>query len=354
VTGERDYYEVLGVPRNASAEELRKAYRRLALKYHPDKNPGDKEAERKFKEVANAYEVLRDPEKRRLYDQRGREGLEDIGFQGFGSAEDIFSAFGDIFGDFFGKRYYSRQARAPARGQDLAAEISISFLESVEGTKRTLRLEREKPCPDCSGTGDASGHPSGPCPECSGTGRVMRRGRELGGFVSVSSVCPRCGGTGYGRGELCRSCGGQGVVAGRSTIEVKIPKGVADGQVLRLAGQGSPGRRGGPPGDLLVTVRVEPHPELVRDGSDIRVRAKIPLATALLGGKVQVPTIKGRAMLTVPAGTQPGDVLRMAGLGVSEGGAPPGDELVEIEVELPRKLTPRQRQLVEELARAGE
>lgn len=354
MNGEKDYYEILGVPRNASPEEIRKAYRRLALKYHPDKNPGDKEAERKFKEVANAYEVLRDPEKRRLYDQRGQKGLEDIGFQGFGSAEDIFSAFGDIFGDFFGKRFYNRRARASVRGEDLSTEISISFQEAIEGTKRTLRLDRGKICPDCRGSGDISGSPGGSCPDCGGTGRVLKRGREFGGFISVSSVCPSCGGTGSAPGRLCPSCGGQGAVPGGATIEVKIPKGIADGQVLRLAGQGAPGRRGGPPGDLLITVHVEPHPELTRDGRNIRTKVRVPLATALLGGKVAVPTIKGKAMLTIPAGTQPGDILRMAGLGVPSDREGPGDELVEVEVELPKRLTPRQRQLLEEFAKATE
>jgi len=272
-----------------------------------------------------------------------------MGFTGYGSAEDIFSAFGGIFGDSFGQRFYRRQARSPRRGQDLVAEVRVSFLESVEGARRTLRLERQKTCPDCKGTGDKSGAEPRPCPACSGTGRTMRRGGNLGGFVSVSQPCPACSGTGSQAAELCGACRGQGVVPGRTTLDVKVPAGVSDGQVLRLAGQGSPGQRGGPPGDLLISVRAEPHPELTRDGSFLRAKVRVPLVTALLGGKVKVPTAKGSAMLAVPAGTQPGGVLRMAGLGVSEGGRSPGDELVEIEVDLPRELTPRQKDLVAKL-----
>ncbi|MHC4252509.1 MAG: molecular chaperone DnaJ, partial [Planctomycetota bacterium] len=345
----KDYYEILGVSKTASADEVRKAYRKLAFKYHPDKNPGDKEAEKKFRDISNAYEVLHDPEKRKAYDQRGQAGLDAMGFEGFSSAEDIFSSFGDIFGDFFGKRFYGSQARAPQRGQDLVTEIRAAFAESMEGSTRSLRLERDASCPDCGGTGDRSGAPPKQCPVCGGTGRAMRRGREYGGFISVSQPCSACGGTGTQASELCGKCHGQGVVAGRAALDVKIPKGIEDGSVLRLAGQGAPGRRGGPPGDLLVTVRVEPHPELERDGFDLRARARVPLTTALLGGKVDVPTARGRAMLNVPAGTQPGDVLRMAGLGVPRASGAPGDELVTVEIDVPKDLTPSQRELVEKL-----
>ncbi len=318
MASQKDYYETLGVKTTATVDDVRKAYRKLAFKNHPDRNAGDKEAERRFREASNAYEVLHDPKKRAAYDSHGRAGVEDMGFRGFSSAEDIFSNFGDIFGDLFGgrtprgrgfrstgARFGGRSARAPRRGNDLAAEIRIPFLESLSGGKRSLKLAREKACPACAGSGDKSG-------------------------------------------GLCPGCGGRGVVPGHATIEVKIPAGIDDGSVLRLAGQGAPGTRGGPAGDLLITLRVEPHADLRREGSDLRARVTIPLATALLGGKVEAPTAKGTALLTVPAGTQPGDVLRMAGLGVSFAGRT-GDELVEITVELPGKLTPKQKELVEKL-----
>lgn len=348
VASQKDYYELLGVSKTATDDEVRKAYRKLALKYHPDQNPDNKKAEEKFREISNAYEVLHDPKKRAAYDRRGHAGLDDMGFKGFTSAEDIFSSFGDIFGDVFGGRVYGRQARPPRRGQDLSTAIRIPFMEAIEGAKRSLRLARDRTCPDCKGTGDRSDEAPKSCPDCAGTGRTTRRGGGLGGFGSVSGPCPACGGTGTRTSELCGNCRGQGVVSGRATIEVKIPEGFADGSVLRLAGQGAPGGRGGPAGDLLITIHVEPHPELSREGADIRARVKIPLTTAILGGKVAVPTIKGRAKLAIPAGTQPGDVLRMAGLGAPGGGGR-GDELVEVAVELPRKLTAKQKELVEKL-----
>lgn len=346
----KGYYEILGVSKEASADEIRKAYRKLAFKYHPDKNPDDKKAAKKFQDISDAYGVLHDTKKRTAYDQRGQAGLDEMGFEGFSSAEDIFSSFGDIFGDFFGKRFHGPRARAPRRGLDLVTEIRIAFAEGMEGSKRSLRLERDTACPDCGGTGDRSDAPPKQCPVCGGTGHVRRRGRGGGsGFISVSQPCPACGGMGTQAAELCGKCHGQGVVPGRAALDVKIPRGIQDGSVLRLARQGAPGRRGGASGDLLITVRVEPHPELERDGFDLRARARVPLTTALLGGKVDVPTAKGRAMLGVPAGAQPGDILRMAGLGVPRASGTAGDELVTLEVEIPRDLTPEQRELVEKL-----
>jgi len=346
----RDYYDILGVSKDASSDDIRKAYRKLAFKYHPDKNPGDKKAETKFRDISNAYQVLHDPEKRKAYDQRGQAGLDAMGFEGFSSAEDIFSSFGDIFGDFFGKRFYGGgRARAPQRGQDLVTEIRIPFDESMEGSRRSIRLERDAPCPDCGGSGDRSGAAPKACPVCGGSGRSTRGGRDLGGFVSVGSPCPACGGTGTQAAGLCQKCRGRGVVPGRAALDIKIPKGIEDGSVLRLAGQGAPGRRGGRPGDLLVTVRVDPHPDLERDGFDLRVNTRVPLTTAILGGKVAVPTARGRAKLNIPAGTQPGDVLRMAGLGVPRASGSAGDQLVRIDVDIPKNLTPGARDLVKKL-----
>ncbi len=349
MAGPQDYYEILDVAKTASTDEIRKAYRKLAFKYHPDKNPGDEEAGRKFTEISNAYGVLHDPEKRKAYDLRGQAGLDEMGFEGFSSAEDIFSSFGDIFGDFFGKRFSTHRARVPQRGQDLVTEIRIAFAESMDGSKRSLRLERDTACPDCGGSGDRSGSEGKRCQVCGGSGRAMRRGREFGGFMSVPQPCSACGGTGGEAAELCVKCHGQGVVPGRTALDVTIPKGISDGSVLRLGKQGAPGRRGGAPGDLLITVRVEPHPDLERDGFDLRARVRVPVTTALLGGRVGVPTAKGKAMLNVPAGTQPGDVLRMAGLGVPRSGGGAGDELVAVEVQVPKDLTPEQREIVEKL-----
>jgi len=353
VSGSGDYYETLGVSKNATADEIRRSYRKLALKYHPDKNPGNKEAEEKFREIANAYEVLRDPEKRKAYDTRGQRGVEDMGFHGFGSAEDIFSAFGDVFGDFFGQRFYSQQARMPQRGHDLSASVRVDFKEALSGTKRTLRLARDKQCPKCYGSGNRSGTISAECKSCGGTGRSMSRGRG-GGFVSVSQTCRACGGSGREPSALCMECHGQGIVAGRTSIEVTIPPGIDDGAVLRLAGQGAPGLRGGKPGDLLLTVNVAGDRDFRREGNNLVTKVTIPLTTALLGGKVEVPTVKGKASLKVPAGTQPGQMLRMAGLGVKPAKGKAGDELVEIEIEIPKKLSEKQIKLIEEFGKAGE
>jgi molecular chaperone DnaJ len=332
--GSKDYYEVLGVAKDASEEEIKKAYRKLALKYHPDKNPNNPEAERKFKEAAEAYEVLSDKEKRKLYDSRGAEGLRDMGFEGFASNEDIFAHFGDIFGDIFGQRFY-RQAAAPQRGGDVRYVVSVGFLDAALGATREISIPVHETCPACRGTG-AEGGVEEPCPECGGSGHVSRQGKRQGGFFSVSSPCPRCGGTGKA-GRPCPACGGEGRVFREKRISLKIPPGVGDGQVLRLGGQGEAGVRGGPPGDLLLEVRVEPHPEFTREGLDIRSMVKVPVKTALLGGEADVSTIRGRIALKVPRGTSSGAVLRLRGQGIEARGAK-GDHLLRIEITVPREL----------------
>jgi molecular chaperone DnaJ len=341
--GGKDFYEVLGVSKDASDEEIKKAYRKLALKYHPDKNPNNPEAERKFKEAAEAYEVLSDKEKRKLYDSRGAEGLRDMGFEGFQSNEDIFAHFGDIFGDIFGRRFH-RQAATPQRGGDVRYSIAVGFLDAALGATREISIPVHETCPDCRGTG-AEGGVEEPCPECGGSGHVSRQGKRQGGFFSVSSVCPKCGGTGKAGGRPCRTCGGEGRVFREKRISLKIPPGVTDGQVLRLAGQGEAGVRGGPAGDLLLEVGVGQHPDFTRDGLDIRSTVKVPVKTALLGGEVEVPTLRGKIALKVPRGTSSGSVLRLRGQGVDARGAK-GDHLVRAEITVPKELPPEVEEAV--------
>jgi len=331
----KDYYEILGVKKDASDEEIRKAYRRLALKYHPDKNPDNPQAERKFKDAAEAYEVLSDKEKRQAFDTRGSAGLEDMGFEGFKSNEDIYSHFSDVFGDLFGQRFY-RQATRPQRGGDTRYSMAIDFLDAALGATRDISVPLRDVCGDCQGTGTQGAQPA-VCPECGGSGHVSERGKRQGGFFSVSSPCPSCGGTGRRPGSLCGNCGGEGRVLGKKTISLKIPPGVADGSVLRLGGQGEAGIHGGPRGDLLLDLRVQPHPELTRDGFDIRSAVKLPVKIALLGGEVDVRTLRGTIALRIPKGTSSDSWLRLRGQGIEAQGKK-GDHLVRAVITVPKDL----------------
>lgn len=341
-----DYYRILGVPRNATKEEIHKAYRRLALKYHPDKNPGNKEAEEKFKQISEAYEVLHDDEKRRIYDSRGYEGLHDIGFEGFRSSEEIFEHFGDIFADLFGESFWQKRQTQPARGRDIVVEVRVPFLDAVEGAERQLSIQLPVSCSACGGSGFTGR--AGICPTCAGSGRIAQRQNRLGGFFTISSVCPTCRGSGHS-GRPCRECGGGGRVEKTKTINLKIPAGIEDGAKLRLKGLGEPGQRGGNPGDLFLVVKIEPHHEFERDGLNIISTVDVPFTTAALGGRVQVKTIHGVATLKIPAGVQPDTLLRMRGQGIRTGGDRRGDHLVKVRITVPKSFTERQRQLLEEL-----
>ncbi len=343
-----DYYEILGVKKDASQEEIKKAYRRLALKYHPDKNPGDKKAEENFKEVSGAYEVLHDPQKRKTYDTRGQQGLHDMGWEGFRSTEDIFASFGDIFSDLFGPRFHRQAASRPRRGHDLQYAVTIPFMQAVHGTRIQLRTQTPVACETCGGHGRAGGQPT-PCTACGGSGYQSRQAKQKGGFFSVSQPCTACGGTGEKPGPACFACGGRGLIARPRTIDVVIPPGVRSGQKLRVAGQGEPGLRGGSPGDLYVIVNIQPDPDFKRRGFDIISSVKVPFATAALGGDTTVKTVHGSATLKVPAGVQSGQSLRLAGQGVRTDAGKKGDHLAKVLITVPKNLTAKQKKLLEEL-----
>ena len=330
-----DLYEVLGVSRDASDAEIQKAYRKLALKYHPDKNPDDPKAAQNFKKVSEAYEVLSDAEKRRAYDQGG---MGATGFPGFDSNEEIFSQYGDIFGDVFSSRKQRRHAAGRQRGRDLRFVLPMTFIEAALGGQREIELPVLDTCPDCQGRGTVGGASREPCPDCRGTGQVSRQGRQQGGYFSVSSACPSCGGSGQKRGPRCTRCGGDGRIEKQQHINITIPAGIEDGQTLRLAGQGEAGQGGGPNGDVIIEADVQPHPTFRREGKNVRSDVKVPVVTALLGGKVEVPTLKGAVMLSVPAGTSSDQVLRIRGQGVPAKDGP-GDHLARIVITVPKTLS---------------
>jgi len=343
----RDYYEILGVPRNATGNEIKKAYRQLALQYHPDRNPGDKEAEEKFKEAAEAYEVLRDPEKRSLYDRFGHEGLKGTGFTGFSGFEDIFSSFGSIFEDFFGFGTRTRSRTAPQVGADLRYDLKISFLDAAFGKEKTVTLEKMQTCGSCQGTGAKSGTTPETCPTCKGRGQVM----HSQGFFSISTTCPQCHGEGTIIRNPCAKCKGRGKVKKRKTVTIKIPAGVETGTRLRLEGEGEMGIRGGPPGDLYVIIFVDEHEFFDRKGNDITCQIPISFPQAALGAKIEVPTLEGKSELDIPRGTQTGEVFKLKGLGIPHlRGFGRGDQYVQVIVKTPTKLTKRAEELLREFA----
>ncbi len=344
----QDYYEILSVSRNASNTELKAAYRKLALQYHPDRNPNDKKAEEKFKEAAEAYEVLRDPQKRSLYDQYGHAGLENTGFSGFGGFEDIFSSFGDIFEDFFGFSS-GRRSRSRARpGADLRYDLGLEFMEAVFGTETEIDIEKREICPDCGGNGCEKDTEPESCRHCNGTGQVSRSQ----GFFTVRTTCPTCRGNGQIIPHPCPECRGAGQVMARKTVAVKIPAGVDNGSRLRLTGEGEAGVFGGPPGDLYVFLHVEPHAFFKRRDTDIICEIPISFVQAALGDKISVPTLNGDKTLKIPKGTQPGDIFYFHGEGIpSLRTTRRGDQLIQVAITTPTHLTKKQEALLKDFAK---
>jgi len=348
MTSKRDYYEVLGVERHASSVEIKSAYRKLALQYHPDRNPGNKEAEDKFKEAAEAYEVLRDGEKRKIYDQFGHQGLEGTGFSGFGGFEDIFSSFGDIFEDFFGFRSSRRSGARVQRGADLRYDLHLDFMEAAFGTETEIELTKLEACHGCQGSGCAPGTQPEPCSACRGTGQVSRSQ----GFFTVRTACPRCQGTGQQISSPCEECGGAGKHKVRKKVSVKIPAGVDSGSRLRLPGEGEPGPYGGPPGDLYVFIDVAEHEFFRRENTDIICRMPISFVQAALGDTITVPTLNGEKSLEIPKGTQFGDVFRFQGEGIpSLRNGRRGNQIVQVIIETPTRLTKKQETLLRDFGR---
>ncbi len=347
---EKDYYKILGVSRDATDEEIKKGYRRTAMQFHPDRNPGDKEAEEKFKIASEAYEVLRDPEKRQLYDRYGIEGLKGTGFTGFRGFEDIFTTFGDIFEDFFGFGRQGRRATRPQPGADLRYDLKISFSEAAAGKQVEIELPRTATCDACEGSGAKPGTHSAQCPECRGTGQVTRSQ----GFFTISTACPKCRGEGKILQHPCKECRGTGRVKKTRKIDLNIPPGVDTGSKLRIRGEGEPGERGGPPGDLYVFLFVENHDFFSRQGDDIICQIPLSLTQAALGTEIEVPTLNGKRILSVPPGTENGELFRIRGEGFPRlRGHGKGDEIVQILVRTPKNLTKRQEELLREFEEIG-
>jgi len=345
----RDYYEILEVDRDASTEEIKKAYRKLALKYHPDRNPEDKEAEAYFRDAAEAYEVLSNPDKRRIYDQFGEEGLQRSGYQGFAGPEDIFRNFGGIFDEFlnfsFGRRRPTERREA---GEDLVASVNITLEEAAQGKEMELEIPRTEICPTCKGSGAEPGTGWVICPLCRGSGSLSHGGH----MFRFTVTCPDCKGRGQRLKSPCGDCQGSGENQVSARISLKIPPGVRSGSQIFLAGQGQPSRRGGPAGNLYVRIAVESHPFFERHGDDLLCQIPVSMTQAALGAKITIPTLWGETKLTVPPGTQYGDVFKLPGKGMpilhSTGH---GDQIVQVRVTIPRKLNPAQKRLLKEFER---
>lgn len=346
---ERDYYEVLNVSRSASESEIQQAYRKLAMRYHPDRNPDDAEAEVKFREAAEAYEVLRDPEKRARYDRFGHAGFQGSQSAGFGSAEDIFSHFSDIFGDLFGFSQAGAGPR-PEAGADLRYDLSIDFEQAAHGDEVSLELPKRVNCPDCAGSGAAQDATVETCRQCRGMGQV----RRSQGFFQIAMPCPACHGTGQTISRPCPRCRGKGTVQDTREILVRIPAGVDNGTRLRVRGEGEPGSHGGPAGDLYVVLTVTPDPRWKREGANLIHTEEISFVQAALGHRVEVPGLDGPLALDIPKGIQSGTMLRLRGEGMPiPGRNARGDLLVSVKVLTPTNLSERQQELLQEFESAG-
>ena len=357
----RDYYEVLGVGKDASADEIKKAYRKMAMKYHPDKNPGDKDAEEKFKEAAEAYSVLKDPEKKAQYDQFGHAGMNG-GAGGFGGGasmdmDDIFSMFGDIFGGrgfgggfggfggFGGGGGGQQQQRY--RGSDLRVKVKLNLNEISEGVNKKFKLKKSITCPHCGGSGAENGAVE-TCPDCHGTGRVIRTQQSFFGMMRSEEACPRCNGEGKIIKTKCPHCNGEGIIAGEEVVEANIPAGVQEGMALTMRGKGNAGRRNGIPGDLQIIIEEEEHPTLVRQNNDLIFSLLLDIPTAALGGTVEVPTIDGKAKVTIEPGTQPGKTMRLRGKGLPViNRSERGDIIINISVYIPETLSKDEKKCIE-------
>ena len=355
----RDYYEVLGVARNANADEIKKAYRKAAIKYHPDKNPGDKEAEEKFKEAAEAYDVLSNQDKRARYDQFGHAGMSGAAGGGFGgggfggfSMEDIFSQFGDIFGGHFGGfGGGSRGGARVSRGSDIRVKVKLTLSEIANGTTKKLKINKTIACDKCGGTGAKDSSSYATCSTCNGSGYVTRVENTFFGRMQTQGVCPTCGGSGKVITAKCDKCGGEGVVRGEEVVEIKIPAGVGEGMAVTVSGKGNAARQGGIAGDLLVMIEEEHNPELIRDGNDLIHNLNLTVTTCILGGEVEVPSIDGRAKIKIPAGTHAGKVFRLRGKGLPDvNGYGRGDILIVVDITIPDTLNSKERELVEALS----
>ena len=355
----RDYYEVLGVPRGATKEEIKKAYRKQALKYHPDKNPGDKKAEEKFKEAASAYEVLSNDEKRSRYDRFGHEGVGSAA-NNFGGAgmtmEDIFSSFGDIFGDAFGGAFGgfggSRRSggRRISKGSNLRVKVKLTLQEIAAGTEKKIKVNKYVPCSSCSGTGAADNNSMSTCTTCHGSGHVTRITNTLLGQMQTSSICPACNGEGKTITKKCPVCYGEGIVQKEDVIKINIPAGVGKGMQMNVEGKGNAPRRGGINGDLLVVIDEEEHPELIREGNDLIYNLFISIPDSILGTHVEVPTVENNVKIKIDPGTQPGKILRLRGKGLPEvNGYGRGDLLVNVNVWIPKILSKEEMRIIEKM-----
>lgn len=349
----RDYYEILGVQRDTGDEEIKKAYRKLAMKYHPDKNPGNKDAEEQFKEASEAYEVLRDREKRQIYDQYGHEGLKGTGFNGFHGFNDIFSSFGDIFEDFFGFGG-GRSGRSRARkGKDLRYDMELTLEEAFSGKEGEISFQKWVSCEICEGSGVSPGSDVKECSTCHGSGSII----TSQGFFRIKTTCPNCNGHGTIITKPCRECDGGGKVRKKKDINFKIPPGVDNGSQLRLRGEGEAGEHGGPPGDLFIVLHVKEHDLFSRDGDDLFAEIPISFVQAALGDKISIPILGQEELkdVKIPQGSQPGEVISLSGLGMPAiNRRQRGDLHIRLNVRIPKKLSNRQKELLEEFAKSEE